>query len=66
MEKSVERALLAMQEQFSSLRKAFGRVTEFAKSVDATGLLFACHMLEQSFDVYETELVKFLNKEIPQ
>lgn len=66
MEKSVEKALYLMQEQFSSLKAAFGRVTEVARESNASGLEFACHMLQQSFDVYETELVRFLHKEMKE
>lgn len=64
MEKSVEKALYLMQEQFASLKEAFKRVADVADESNASGLLFACHMLQQSFEVYETELVRFLHKEM--
>lgn len=58
----MDECVAALTQQFGLLRNALKGIAEVAKERDANGLLFACHMLMESFSVYETEVVKFIGQ----
>lgn len=60
MDKGMNATIMALMEQFSSLRDALEGIGEVAANRKANGLVFACHMLIESFAVYETEVVRFI------